>query len=1376
MDFFNLFKPQGLTPFQIKDSSASLFTEKERKRKEEEERKRKELLLKQSQQVPIPVPTPVQKPDNVPLTTTIKNIPSTIKKVVESPIPQAVIKPIIDTLKLSAAMEARNRLPLYKAIPFLNKVGEQQEQGVKQIIANDPSLFANPQSEGPVLPSVKGVAQNIRTLGTLKGPLGVAISGGLMIPFKGVENILQGKKFGDQDYQKTIAEGVEFGQLLGPLSEGAGLILRPFISKINPQEIKTIFDVVKRLTSKAITGGTGGGAYGAFEPAEDLEERVKNITDNAIMFALFDMGIESTTLAGKGIFNHIKEFIAMVKKMPPADRKKFLQAGFIGFGEDKPESMESLNELFKKRDEKKIGSTILSPEEIAAKYPKEKFGIKLKVSDIHTIINEQPINPKTLQKAVQYMDKLTSAHDPSISVPALNYAQRMIGDKKLDKLVDTYLGQNLFRSGTNVRDFWDQVNKELAVKKKPSVAYYLQQEKEYVDFLATQKPPIENDLLNRAKVIVENGGTSNKFGDFNEVVIKKVPENQIRNKGIGDYKLTKNGGIEILVSDKLNEIEAKKTAIHELVESVLAKKKNISFESINEFDKKNIKAVEPGELPNAPYHQEHIIANKAENIISSDINKIKIDITKPPEHIINRTPDPKLSVDADTQVKFTQSAKEVIKKDLDSVVSYMNQHNLDPVTVGKVWDKEVKAPNEFYTEAVNQLKKVYDQVWDVRRVKGKVGFTPKMPHVFPQEVDELSQFFTEHTNSSPILDTLMQDPHRLLRTDKGKGYLENPVEAVLESGTRAFQDYYRPLTKNQKTIIDHVGKLEDNKAIDYVNLLAEEPPLKTVNAELKALLPALSLDTPSIKPKTWKITGGWSPIRQRYLVFEKIGGEIADRYKKVVESIDFIPKIKKDLEKFIKANDSESVLKYFIKELEPKNLDQFISGSRKYISQRGLEPYTWKVFDLQRKRSLQELMDTVKKYNFADPKVKRVVNQFIDDNLKAEKAKRNLFDTFFNTANRMFSLAQIAGNIKVAAVQVLDLFRLPANYSSRDALSGFANAFKRARSIERQYGLEKSTLVYKQQSPMGKMFEVSMKLPETLYGPIKATESFKNRVFLGAAESKGKRMGLEGKALTRYVRDEMFKRANIAHTENTPLFLKDSALNRSLAQYSQFALKNLVEFTDAVAEKEGIKAVKLALANITGALTVAVALGYPLKYAFQGILPVGLGPLWTIPFELVQQIQEMNENKELGRSIAYNQQRIKQLLQSSLVPAGVQYGKTKGMIDVMKKGYADTASGLVKYPAPEDSLSIWKGLLFGKSTIKLEREYDKSKGTPLGKNQSTLFKSLSRKERKKYFDAVMKKRKKDREETLKKESGKLFDKAAFEKRFGSTNYKERLGF
>ena len=83
----------------------------------------------------------------------------------------------------------------------------------------------------------------------------------------------------------------------------------------------------------------------------------------------------------------------------------------------------------------------------------------------------------------------------------------------------------------------------------------------------------EENISSEALKVVENGGTNEKFRDFSNVKIRTVPESQIENEEISSYKITEDGGIEILVSDKLGESEIKQVATREL-ENAISEKTN----------------------------------------------------------------------------------------------------------------------------------------------------------------------------------------------------------------------------------------------------------------------------------------------------------------------------------------------------------------------------------------------------------------------------------------------------------------------------------------------------------------------------------------------------------------------------------------------------------------------------------------------------------------------------------------------------------------------------------------------------------------------------------------------------------------------------------
>jgi len=77
------------------------------------------------------------------------------------------------------------------------------------------------------------------------------------------------------------------------------------------------------------------------------------------------------------------------------------------------------------------------------------------------------------------------------------------------------------------------------------------------------------------------------------------------------------------------------------------------------------------------------------------------------------------------------------------------------------------------------------------------------------------------------------------------------------------------------------------------------------------------------------------------------------------------------------------------------------------------------------------------------------------------------------------------------------------------------------------------------------------------------------------------------------------------------------------------------------------------------------------------------------------------------------------------IPAGTQIKKTvQGLTDV-SKGYSETQSGKVKYPVEQNTGQYIKGGLFGRHNLPEAQEYYKEERSPLGENQSELFKSAT---------------------------------------------------
>ena len=229
-----------------------------------------------------------------------------------------------------------------------------------------------------------------------------------------------------------------------------------------------------------------------------------------------------------------------------------------------------------------------------------------------TEVSKTSFNPKTKDVYVKKGGKTTI--NPSKQVPPrtkeieqTTYKDGTIIPKELQPLAQE--APELYKAALNAK------SAEEFVKAQQEVAP-----------LGKKLSSEESSVIASSVDLVKVGRGSNET--FPNIEIKFVPENQIRNKGIGDYREIPSGGLEVLVSDKLSLLERQKVAVHELVEATLAKKRGISFEEINKFDREHLDAIQPGELKDAPYRNEHLAANEAENIFSKSqltdlFNKVK---------------------------------------------------------------------------------------------------------------------------------------------------------------------------------------------------------------------------------------------------------------------------------------------------------------------------------------------------------------------------------------------------------------------------------------------------------------------------------------------------------------------------------------------------------------------------------------------------------------------------------------------------------------------------------------------------------------------------------------------------------------------------------
>ncbi len=93
---------------------------------------------------------------------------------------------------------------------------------------------------------------------------------------------------------------------------------------------------------------------------------------------------------------------------------------------------------------------------------------------------------------------------------------------------------------------------------------------------------------------------------------------------VGDYQ--EGHGVTLFtISDMHNDLYEELVAVHELVEYLLVKRRGISVEAIDAFDKAfeanrvEFDDSEPGWDKKAPYHDEHVFAEKIERLLAAEL-------------------------------------------------------------------------------------------------------------------------------------------------------------------------------------------------------------------------------------------------------------------------------------------------------------------------------------------------------------------------------------------------------------------------------------------------------------------------------------------------------------------------------------------------------------------------------------------------------------------------------------------------------------------------------------------------------------------------------------------------------------------------------------
>lgn len=97
-----------------------------------------------------------------------------------------------------------------------------------------------------------------------------------------------------------------------------------------------------------------------------------------------------------------------------------------------------------------------------------------------------------------------------------------------------------------------------------------------------------------------------------KIEIESIPQSKQRYATLGDYWRAADGALYIKVQEFADWRYEFLIALHELVEEALTHQRGIQEPDIMAFDTAHLDSDDPGMLPDAPYHKEHVYATGVE--------------------------------------------------------------------------------------------------------------------------------------------------------------------------------------------------------------------------------------------------------------------------------------------------------------------------------------------------------------------------------------------------------------------------------------------------------------------------------------------------------------------------------------------------------------------------------------------------------------------------------------------------------------------------------------------------------------------------------------------------------------------------------------------
>ena len=628
--------------------------------------------------------------------------------------------------------------------------------------------------------------------------------------------------------------------------------------------------------------------------------------------------------------------------------------------------------------------------------------------------------------------------------------------------------------------------------------------------------------------------------------------------------------------------------------------------------------------------------------------------------------------------------------------------------------------NDLFVDMVEgaEVPKEYESlVGDYKRLISSIkDFSEKdMGNIdlyFPHDRNTFGQSENVQLFGDVLIDKLnLRFGHAEARLDKMGDYSRD-VQSVLEGYAQQavyskYGDYIGTTVPEQEILASIKGvESTDYTGFDYVDRLNSLAPEQK---EITHKLPTLGILSMNLTHATLD--------RE----FREMGDE--DLFSAWRNIRDTDPREAKDystLKPLVAAGEQEKVIDYFVKrrKISVEDTKAFVDKSNEIIQKKGLGNYA----DAVTLRTAVEdprqiFLDTVKGYKFTDDGTKRMVNAFIESELAHTKYTRDALDVL----NDVMVMAHIGGNVKTAVMQPLEALTLPVHFGLKNTAAGLWKSFTEGERLQNDYYGSGKMRVEFQVGAKGDVGGGKLRtLRDKLMSLTGATEGWKNRAFMGAAESKGLEDGMEqgSEQLGDYVRDQVTEHGHPATTYNTPEMLQHNSLLRTVYLYSQFSLKSTFEIYDTAKDGDLAAAGALALIRIATMIGVAKLVGSPVKYALQNMIDI-TGPIFTLPGQFFSYYMDA-ENAENPVSKDYYRKKMVETGVRNLVPGGTQFMKTGTYLNDLSQGWAKSPSGEGMYPVMPGLLNTSAGVLFGRGATSERKKYYGEGMVPLSENQTKL--------------------------------------------------------